>query len=290
MKNCKGAENDFIRAAFSEILFCIAILLFSLGMVKLCEAEGRAVNAFGDSITAGFGASDNAHSYANIVASSKNWTFTNQAISGSETAGIAYKIFGTPVTSGNISFYLPGYNDMRHHGATEQAMDEYEKKVMNFASWLTTTNKFLGQDTTNISYTGTWNNVTIYSGVTNLTRYSNTQNNTAQATVNGKTIFIGYTALTTGSGGSFSVMVDGMAYGNFTSYGALDDFWGLGYAPFVIRISDLSDGPHSVLITVTSETDTSNKVYIDWIGGSMDSSQRTRPALYLGNTLRMNAE
>ncbi len=55
------------------------------------------------------------------------------------------------------------------------------------------------------------------------------------------------------------------------------------------RIPNLTDGPHSVLITVTSATDASNKVYIDWIGGSMDSIQSTGPALYLGNTLRMNA-
>jgi hypothetical protein len=58
---------------------------------------------------------------------------------------------------------------------------------------------------------------------------------------------------------------------------------GFPYVPFLIRLTGLSPGRHTVVLTVTSAA---GIVFFDWAAG-IDPFAGPRPFVYVGNTLRM---
>lgn len=254
-------------------------------------STGSTITTFGDSVTGGLSVAE-ADRYVNILATKLGNTLTNSYISGKELADFSGAVYGTAVTSTNQVFtFLPGFNDMRHSGASAAALESYRKTLSAYVGWLSISDsdKFFGQDTTNISYVGTWNNTTLYAGVTNLTRYSNTLGDTATYSVHGNSIIIGYGAIDAASGGQFSVTIDGVLYGTYNCYDIYDTNADIGYAPYAARIAGLSNTEHEVVITVTSATDVANKVYIDWVSSNGGTIKYNSPNVFIGNTFRMSA-
>jgi lysophospholipase L1-like esterase len=121
-----------------------------------------------------------------------------------------------------------------------------------------------------IVYAGTWAvDNTVLGG--NISRKSNTNGATATFKTFGTTIYLAY-GMETNDVGSFSVTIDGVIAGTFTSNGVNGGFATTGvvgttHGSALARFANLTNGPHTVVVTVTSATGTGN-VWLDWVQGA----------------------
>src|ERR1043166_3611932 len=94
--------------------------------------------AFGDSITAGTGASDQAHRYIEIVAATKSWTLTNNGVSGARLndPGVIDAIYGTTVTDTDNYSLLIGTNNMHLNNTDANYQDSFRSNLMPVLQWL----------------------------------------------------------------------------------------------------------------------------------------------------------
>jgi len=257
----------------------------SLSLGDLSQAGATTLTAFGDSITAGNGASTAANRYANLVAVGKAYTLTNAAVSGSQLAdtGIIDPIYSMPGTYDLNYSLLAGVNDMRVRGTDTTKLQTFEDSLGAAIAWLAipANRRTVGSlATTNV---GTWTATTRYGLTTG--KKSSTAGDTITFSARGSVVYVAATRLTTG-GGTFTVAVDGTVYGGTNSCAAGDTTAnGRVYAPILVRVANLPDIVHSVVITLVS----SAEVQIDWCGGNSGSSLRTGPNVYLGNCVRLNA-
>lgn len=248
-----------------------------------------AFSAFGDSITVGVGASVPATTaYAPLLSGRKAWGITNLAVSGSQAADQADAIYGTAAGIGLQSTYLIGTNDHRTYLADANKQAIFQGAHLAELAWLTIpdANKVKGQGA-GIAYTGTWANTTVWGG--GLGKKSSTNGSTATMTLYGRTLYLA-TIVQDGTGGQFSVSIDGVNMGVFNCYGAANvaTVNGRTYAPMLLRFAGLSEGPHTVIITVVSATAAGNVVYLDWAAGSQGNANPNGPFLWVGNIPRFS--
>jgi lysophospholipase L1-like esterase len=216
------------------------------------------IRFFGDSFTAGNGASDAAHSYVSLLQQAAEWSGTNLGVGGRQATQVAASdIYPLTIIDGDISTLLVGYNNARHLGSDAVGLTTYEQTLracvarlaIPHARWKHGADNsitFSGSDWTSASST--------YSGKVN-SKYTQTNGATATQTLYGAAIYISYTCrknLGGGDGGSFTVTVDGTVYATVdTNSAALDDgppsFW-----PHVVRIGGLAPGAHTVVVTAIS--------------------------------------
>jgi lysophospholipase L1-like esterase len=243
---------------------------------------GTRATCFGDSITVGVGASDNQFAYANVIARRNGWTLTNLAQSGTELADQVLPIYSESVAEDANYFILAGFNDMRQFGTDNEALSSYRNGLSAAMAWLAIPEAVKTLATAdNVAYTGLWGPSPALAA---LGKSSAQQGATAVFSIDGSAIYIGTTAEFGGTG-AFSVAVDNVVQGTWSAASARLPASGFPYIPFLVRLSGLSAGRHTVVLTVTSAA---GNVFFDWAAG-LDPLPAVRPFVYLGNTLRMTA-
>jgi hypothetical protein len=213
------------------------------------------INCFGDSITVGTGTGA-AIWYSQILGSLLNTSSNNYGINGSQLADDIAAIFSNSVCD---SFLLTGFNDMRYYGAPPA---DFEQILQSAIVWIASGNKIKGQDPTAWTFTGNWGAAGAYGGA--MTKYTSDNGATMSCTITGSVLYLSYTKINTGVGGSFNLTIDGVDYGTFNCFGNTATYSNLGYNPCLIRIPGLSNTAHTVVITNL----TSKDIFIDYIASN----------------------
>lgn len=227
---------------------------------------------FGDSLGAAVGASSTALGYVGRIGTYLGITPINSSVSGDQTADQAVYVYGTTISNNTyqLSTLQLGSNDVAVYTSTDQKANF---KAIHYAleTYLAIPdiNKIKGQGSSVPTYGGTWANSSLYGG--SIGKVSATNGSTATFSVNGTVAYIGYT-MEDGNTGTASYTVDGGAPVAFNCYGQAGSTvltsHGQAYAPALLRITGLSAGSHTIVITVTSATAAGNKVYFDWAAGN----------------------
>lgn len=249
------------------------------------------LKAFGDSITYGSLATDDEHKWVNIVAETKEWDLTNLGSGGARIGdGIITDAIYATIT-GNKKNYtlLTGTNDMRIVTTNKDYQDAYRLNLQAVSAWLAIPDnyKIRAKD---VIAAGTWstNPSTLFSG---MGRQSTTNGSALTFQVKGSSVYVGFIRLYPGGAGEFSVTVDGVLKGKYTTTGLVPARSGDGstYGAALVRIPNLPNRKHTVVITVTSPTNASNQVYIDWVAGNGFKYDTCGPNVYVGNCISGNA-
>jgi hypothetical protein len=246
--------------------------------------------AFGDSITAGVGASTLANDYVSVLASDLSVTVADDGVSGSTANSQEDSVYTTnvPSTGSPLYTYMIGTNDISFYGSNVDEQTNYQSFIMASAAYLAipNSNKVFGQSVSGVTYTGTWTNSTYYGGA--ISKYSTTNGDTATFTTTGTVAYIAYTILN-GNGGQFSVTVDGTSEGTYDNYGynnsSVTGSFSRNYGSGLARISGLSSGTHTIVLTVTSTTSASNQVFFDWATGNANLPTSGGPTVLEGEVI-----
>ncbi len=250
-------------------------------------------DAFGDSITFGYGASIPANNFVSRVGARLELTPNDHGVSGTGAAeqpryiyplnisDSAYQLFTLAVGLNDASkYYIDGANARNFQGF---------HMASAAALAVTSSKKLTGQGA--VTRTGSWSNNPYYGGA--MGTQSQTHADTVTFSVNGAALYIAMT-LDVGNAATYSLAVDGVLMGNFACSGFNDggnDFTtnnGNTYGSFLHRFGNLADGSHTVVITVTSATG-AGYVKFDWAAGIQRSNHHSGgPTLVVGGVTYIN--
>jgi hypothetical protein len=250
-------------------------------------------DAFGDSITAGTGATVPANKYVSLIGTALSVTPTDQGVGGDQAADQESEIYQTTVnsTGSQLFTYMVGTNDMAHYFANADQLANYQSFMLASAAWLgIPANKKITAQSGTPTYSGSWSNSTYYGG--SIGKYSTTNGDTATFTVSGTVAYVAYTMLDSNAG-QFSITVDGVSKGTYSNYGknnsVISTQNGKTYGSGLARIAGLSSGSHTVVLTVTSATDPNNKVFFDWAAGNEGVTVDGGPLVIQGGVPNKNS-
>lgn len=240
--------------------------------------------AFGDSITLASpgGASAPAKGYAALAAAAKGWQLVNTGISGAQIADMADPVMRRIVNADSRSIGLVGFNDNYVRGLP--GIEPCAETLKALAAWLgiPESRKLRGVSPA-IGYAGSWQLVGAY-GAT-MGRVASYAGDTARFIASGSTIYVALTRFAVGShGGAVSIAVDGRQAGTWSCEGGQNSYLGTWHSPMLARIPGLSAGEHEVVVTVTA-----GYVTLLWAAGLGGDTCAARPAVYVGNCLRLDA-
>lgn len=251
--------------------------------------QNATLKSFGDSITAGVGASGPNAYYPKLIGDAKGWTVTNVGVSGARVydPAIIDNAYAEVVDASKNYSLMIGVNNAGANATGISYLDTYRGCLMAVCAWLTIPNQYKVRAAAT-SRTGTWEvNTGVYGS---MGQRSQTNGSTMTTTVIGTTVYIGHIK-TPSENGTFRVVIDGNDYGIFNTNGVMNQRQGESttYAAYCLRFPGLRTGPHTVVITVTSATNSLNGVYINWIGGNGFKKEINGPNLWLGNPTRATA-
>lgn len=265
-----GAGIQPFKGSLEEAVFCGAVWSDSTRQAVHEEMQAKWLlksAAFGDSITHGTtGPSDLAHSYASLLASARSLNLINYAVDGSMVNDQIQYLYAHSVAQNQpVSWVALGANDQRIHGINSTRLAAFRKGIACALAYraLPDAKKVLG---INAITSGTWGANAAWPGAA-IGRYSREVGATLTATVTGSTVYIG-SILQNSNVASFSVTIDGVAKGTFSSNpgSTITSYLGRVYMPQLLRFTGLALGAHTVVVTVESAPDISDAVYVDWIG------------------------
>lgn len=266
-----------------------------------------AIEARGDSLTFGYSFSAGqldpnltyAERFADAYAPSS--TITNYGYNGSLAVAQVKNILAATATpsqaDGLVTLWLAGYNDMAQ-GDTGVKLECFKNHfsvalalmLSKMSAWRQFYNgggggTFYGAPAGTLSQTMSGGIGSL--GVNNKWRglVSTTNGETLTATVNGDVVYVLYEKNTAATGGVFSVSIDGVQVVTGVSCDGTG-YTSSGDNPSLLRIPT-TPGKHTVVVTVTSPTNASNKVTIDGVAGKSDMLRQT--AVIVGLCPRMNA-
>lgn len=241
-------------------------------------------SAFGDSITVGFYASNQATTaWIPLLADLRDWTVTNYAVGGQTVITQAGAIYTGTILRDSISTIMLGTNDELSMTTANQRTDWDKIEIIQIAYRAIANNKkIFGTDTTKVFYTGSWSN-TIQFG---LGKNTTELNATATFQVFGESIIMGFIGndITQGNTAEFSITVDGIDKGTYP-ISFLTALPGLVYAPFGVIVDGLSKSLHTVEIRKTTS---SGRIWFDWAAG-IDKDDIIRPYVYVANIIYQTA-
>lgn len=254
----------------------------SQAVIALAGAPGQKnYHAFGDSITAGTGASSASYAYADVVAATENWALTNYGHGGDRSADQCVRMYGVTPAAGDLSSLLVGQNEDTFV-ADDHGGPQYSATLLACGTWVMLTSeggngkptKLTAQDS-RVAKTAGWMTSDLYSAMGVKTM---TAGDTLTATVDGSTLYVG---LTVDASTDFTVeiSVDGVSQGSVTPKFVYPGETA-PYVPWGVRLPVGKSGAHSVVITCA--TPGSAGCYVDWIGGNGAPSALPRPALWFG--------
>jgi Cu/Ag efflux protein CusF len=250
--------------------------------------QNSTYQAFGDSITAGSGASTSANRYVNLVAAEKGWTLTNYGVGGARLNDhyIMDAILNISTSyTGNYSL-MCGTNNYHRDTDDKAYQASFREGLMACVAWLAIPNAYKQTGLNRTSETGTWtaNDSALYNS--GMGKNSTVNGSTITFHAQGSTVYVAY--IKTASGGAeFKVTVDGFDVATVSAVGSVDprSVDSSTYQESLIRIPNLSDRDHTVVITVTSSTSSSNRVFIDWVAGNGFPAQKSGPNVWVGDVL-----
>jgi hypothetical protein len=224
-------------------------------------AAGATATVYGDSITQSTG-------WFETFTGEQGWTANNQAAGGAALYDQCQnKIWGSTVNSTTVSFALLGLND---GGNTTTHSTMYRAAMGACYLWLVTPSKQFGNTLTT---SGTWTSDSILaSGI-------RTTGNGATATgsVFGSTVYVVSRSLTTNNP-TFTVTVDGVAYGPYTTAASYTTNQGSNFSPYLVRIPNLENTHHTVVVTNSG----TGQLHVDFITGNVPQISSTGPFLWVG--------
>jgi hypothetical protein len=209
---------------------------------------------YGDSIT--FGDSQLPATYVQLIGQGRDVAISDQGVGGAALFDqIQRKVWGSNVTATTRSSMLIGVND---GGRIFNSPQVWTSALEAAYLWLLTPNKSLGNSLTT-SPSGAWTPDPLYSsGI--LTTVNGAS---APTEVWGTTVYVIARSLMANNP-TFSVNVDGVAYGPFTPLVPWETNQHSTFAPYTVRISGLVEGHHSVVVTNKS----AGELHIDFIAGN----------------------
>jgi lysophospholipase L1-like esterase len=249
---------------------------FIFYLVLLSPVHAENISAYGDSITAGVGASPVSKSWIGL------FTPANLAVSGSQAAEVSKAVQSSGPDPDATYTIMIGTNDHRHY-KTDTAKQEYFRKFFRQSlAWLALPDKCKGRDTC-MTYTGSWGNTVANS----FGKVSNQSGAAAEATVSGTAVYVCYILQNHSLAlSSASVEIDSVSAGTIGSGAVsppMNTVKGSTYASACQRYAGLSAGAHDVKITVTSS---GKNLYLDYIAGS---SQASAPKILVSNIIQMSS-
>ena len=227
---------------------------------------------FGDSITVGVGASSTARGYAQVLGPTLGGAISNSALSGGMVPDQATALYGKSFTASDKTTIMLGTNDERIYGTNATKQAYFRNGVAALAAY---SSSVATKAASAGSYTGSWETTVAYG----IGKNSFTEGSKVSFNVAGTVVYIGYIKQS-GNGGQFTVKIDGVSKGTFTSNGSgINTYLGATYGPQLARFDGLSNAIHAVEIEVISATSSANRVYIDWWG----SNATARTPTYVAN-------
>lgn len=314
-----GALVGFVDQKGREQLFPFydatsGTLLSGAGAFAL-PLPANALEVRGDSLTFGAGLPSQASTYGARASVALGIPYTNHGLNS--TGVLTQWLVMTSgqrrptQTAGLATFWLVGFNDMRA-GDSAARLSAYRGTLG--ASLLLVMSKFsalrqfynggggtfFGAPAGSFVQAGTWNispygqsgsGTDAWRGVV-----SYTNGDTVTAKVQGSVVYVVYDRQKNNTGGTFSVSIDGVivdstvscngaALGLETTDSTIANSGDSGY-PTLLRLVT-TPGLHSVVITVTSATSTTNVVQIECLAGNDDAIGSSQTLI--GGTPRMNA-
>lgn len=260
-------------------------------------ADGHLVNAFGDSITVGVGATTTNTGYIADLARAEGWTFNNWAKNSSQVWDQAPWVMGFnnfTIATNSVSTLALGINDAAVNQSSNTISEgltlfsqAHQAEIAFLAIPDGTTNKLFG-NSASITRVGQWDTLSHFG--TNVIR-SWTVGSTATFSVFGNHVLVCYgKQYWPAAAGTFSLTIDGTSYGSYNSFttGNLTTINGMTNGPGFIVIPNLGVNTHTCVVTVTSPTSNlTNFVYIWWVAGiDQLPNQRVSPHVYVSNASR----
>ncbi len=277
------------------------------------------LHTFGDSITLGSTATDRTNRWVMKLASQMGLSLTNMGYGSATIPDIAYQAypgftftnssFSDPqvwslgsINTNNAFAVLPGFNDLRDFGTNSLKLQAFKRGLGATLAYLGTPSSKL-KTAQSASTTGSWSSSTWNGG--SLGRYSSSAGATLTWTnVVGDVVYLGYQDSGTGTGGTFTVTVDGYSanavsvvcnkgYGNRVYRNGSDASipntagpYGTGsidWMPSLLRLSGLGPAPHTIVVTVSSGTNR-----IDWLAApdAGPPGDESGPHVYVGTPTR----
>ncbi len=248
-----------------------------------------AFKAYGDSITNEVGASSPANAYINLLATSRGWSLTtNNAVDGDMVPDQADPVFAEVIGDGEQSTIMLGTNDQRFYEESVPKRTAFKVGHAALLAWLAIPDarKQKGQDAD--SETGTWTDTSSAYGGT-LGRQSVVAGSTITFTVYGTVAYF-CSILQNSIVATFTVSIDGVVRGSFaTGPGAtITSVNGRTFTPQLIRIPGLSEGSHSLVVTVVTASG-GNPVYALWATGNQGHKTKEGPNVWVGNVPRFTS-
>ncbi|MBV8906545.1 MAG: hypothetical protein JOZ22_23135 [Acidobacteriia bacterium] len=273
--------NCMVQVRRFALIALLLLLVVGTGAMIFSEPHnpvpaplaGRAgsYTSFGDSISTCSHPSSQLTCYVDMLAAEFNLPVTKRAVAGSQAADQADAIYSTVVSSSGrpLYTYMVGTNDNWIYGTNPIRQGVFQSADLAELAWLAIpeSHKIRGQSG-EIAYRGHWANSEYYGG--SLGKVSNSYDSKAKVSVYGSTVYVGITIQDLNQG-AFTLTVDG---GSLISYSAsagaganIATHLGRTYAPRLIRISHLVEGRHTIVLSVTSDSSETNRVWLDWVAG-----------------------
>jgi hypothetical protein len=250
--------------------------------------------AFGDSITAGSAASDEAHRYTNLFAAYKGWTLVNRGVGSYMTIEAIRWAYYYAVGSTMQSFMLLGGNDAAIVLSDSAKQLVYKRALLAECAWLAIpdVNKKRADRVGDVTFTGTWTPTTAAdywgpafgyeypAGIVG--KYTTASGAKAVFQVKGRSIYVSSINLKTGTG-QFKLTVDGVDKGTYNCYGSYNSTGGRNpYAPMLIRVTNLNPGvTHTVEV---EKVGASGSIFFDWGAGCGELAGH--PTVYVSSIFR----
>lgn len=200
------------------------------------------INAFGDSITYGLGATV---PYPMILSSFLDEPVNNYGVSGAFLSGGTQIMFTGPM---NDSFLLTGVNDLIIYKTSN--IVSFTENLESIVIARCCSNKIKA---VNMGSSGGWSTCAEYGGA--LGQQTSTLGNWIYTVITGSVVYV--VASKRPGAGTLKVTIDGVDYGPYNCNDTVNH-------PFVIRIDGLSNTSHNVVVENTS----SNLIAVYFIGAA----------------------
>lgn len=223
------------------------------------------IRSFGDSLTFGYGVLA-ARRFTNVMQSSLGVTIENNGVSAATACSHSAVIYGKTIAAGDKSTYFIGNNDHISYKTSAPKRDAFKKILEAQIAWLCIPTKTNAKSAV-VTKSAGWANTVAYGlGIDTVTNGA-----TASFVFDGNVCFIGMIQRDSPHGASsYSVTVDGVLYGNYSSLSPGIASNGVDYAPYLVVIDLPTSGLHEIVITKISGT---GHVLFDWYATpSMDAS------------------
>lgn len=199
-------------------------------------------------------------------------------------------LVGASLASDDVVLGLHGFNDLRRVGPGATVLEDIQAAYEGLYSWCglpeaskVRTVTTAGALNSAVTFSGTWTTWGFAGG--KLGAYASTIGASQTFQVTGDTVYV-WTMRQNGGTGAASITVDGVDYGSVDSalsYTA-SGVYNAAYVPVVTRISGLSSGAHTVVVTLTAAATMV-------VAGAAGFNRATvaGPTVLAGNVLRMTS-